>query len=856
MANTNLFSNPLLKRARWIALPAALFTAGGALLFWRREQNEPVPVPSVDAVQTAVTTHQPSLPQRRPQSPLRWFLFLIGVALCAGLFIFLQADHPELSAAIFMLLLLGCLLYVVFRSAAKISHNLQNVRLMVAYPHAVLEKNAAGLSLVSGGAAVVFALWSALVFWDSRSYSELQNQGAVLFILSLLALWAAFALRPSTIPMMTIALDAPVAEPKVSGFKSSLRLFIQRFRTRLMLFMGVVLLLLISEINGLYIKSDLLSLASINVQFVLLVAGTGLIIVGLTGVVSASAATKPTQSRLERWKPLWPLALITLLALLLRFWHLDLAMRFLVDERSFIDGTYDIRSQGFVGLLQPFSGISAFPYVYPYWQTLSMNLFGWSLFGLRAPSAILGTLGIPAAYFLVRTLFDRKTAILAALILATFPPHIQFSRIAICEISSPFFATMAFAFLARAMQQGQRRDFVLGGVMLGFTHYFHEGGRLLFTPLAVIWLVGCVLFMQVANLPPLLSPLQRIKLHWQRVRPGLLLALAALVLIATPIYLTLIGINRPIFARLVDNHSGLTGNYWQELLTTPDALSDHITYHVLPAFEVLFNHEDSTLFYSQTTALLLTGVLPFVIVGFAFACYHWRKPGPMLLVLWVLCTSMGNSFMKDSTGSPRFVMVFPALAILAAVALRYVVPLVLRRVRWQWLTMVAISLLLAAYQFNFFFNQHLPEYNFIFRSTNAAPDGYDAAWRSLNFPLNTQVHMISSPDFNQIEAEGLVRIWRKDITVDTMISRRLTPKYLKNLTCDVDHAFFIQWKDTKTLNMLRAYFKLSPPRYTPFTDVAPFERFVLFYAANNPEDGSLYSHYCHPPKTQTETGAG
>ncbi len=47
-------------------------------------------------------------------------------------------------------------------------------------------------------------------------------------------------------------------------------------------------------------------------------------------------------------------------------------------------------------------------------------------------------------------------------------------------------------------------------------------------------------------------------------------------------------------------------------------------------------------------------MLPLVIIGFAFVCYYWRKPGSMLLVLWVLATAMGNSLMKDSTGSSAF----------------------------------------------------------------------------------------------------------------------------------------------------------------------------------------------------------
>ncbi|MEP6985770.1 MAG: glycosyltransferase family 39 protein, partial [Chloroflexota bacterium] len=528
----------------------------------------------------------------------------------------------------------------------------------------------------------------------------------------------------------------------------------------------------------------------------------------------------------------------------LRFWHLDLAMRFLIDERSFIDGTYDIHGYSFVGLLQPFSSISAFPYVYPYWQTLTMALFGSTLFGLRATSAILGTLAIPATYFLARTLFDRKTAILAALLLATFPPHIQFSRIAISEISSPFFATMAFAFLARGLKEGQRRDFVLAGVMLGFTHYFHEGGRLLFTPVALTWLVGCLIFMQVKDLSPLVAPWTRVLYHIGRLRRELFLMFAALVIIAVPIYLTLIGIDRPIFARLVDNHSGLTGNYWVTLLTTPDGLQEHFQDHILPAFEVLFNRQDSTLFYSQTTPLLLTGMLIVVTLGFAFACYHWRKPGPMLLIIWVMSTSLGNTLMKDSTGSPRFVMVFPALAILAAVALRYVVPMVVRRVRWQTLAIATFSILLAAYQFNFYFNQHLPEYNYVFRATNGAPDGYDAAWRSLNFPKYTQIHIISTPVYNQIESQGLIMIWRNDMPVDTLLSRYMSPRYLENLACGVDHAFYVQKKDEQVILMLNRYFKLDPPQFTQFTDLVPAERFVLYYAPYHANDGTPFSYHC------------
>ncbi len=237
----------------------------------------------------------------------------------------LEISSPELSAAIFTLMLLASVLYGAFRSADKIGRFILNLRHTIAYPRAVLRHNAAGLSLIAGSGAVVLALWSAILFWDARSYSGLLDQAAQMFILSLLALWTAFALRPTDIPMMTIVLGRPLVEPAVTGFLPGLRLFIRRAGTRLALFSGIALMVIVTEINGHFIKSDLLALASKDVQFVLVVVGTGLMVVGLTGVVARVSAAQSTQSRLERWRPLWPLALITLVALVLRFWHLDLA---------------------------------------------------------------------------------------------------------------------------------------------------------------------------------------------------------------------------------------------------------------------------------------------------------------------------------------------------------------------------------------------------------------------------------------------------------------------------------------------------------------------------------------------------
>jgi hypothetical protein len=546
------------------------------------------------------------------------------------------------------------------------------------------------------------------------------------------------------------------------------------------------------------------------------------------------------------------LAVVLLVAIFARFYLLNDTMRFLIDEESFIGATNYLRVVPTMEILSPFSSIAAFPYMYPYIQMHTIDVFGRNFGGLRAASAILGVLGVFALYFLTRTLFDRKTALLAALFLAVLPVHLQFSRIAISEIVSPFFGTMAMAFLARGLLHNRRMDYALGGAMLGLTHYFHEGGRLLYTPLVLGWVAVCLVFAvrekisgshdgtgraaspegEVAVLRPA-----------SRIPHNLLLTLAALVIVAAPIYYTLIAIHRPLFARMVDNNSGLGSSYWQTL-SNPANLDTHIHDHLLPAFQVYVNQTDNTLFYADEFGFILPALIPVFLLGIFYAAWRWRAPGMLLLLMWLLSTSIGNSLMVDSAGSPRYVMVFPALALACAVGLRYTVPLVFRQERFARILIVVVAVVLAFVQINYFFNIHLPSYNMIFRAAKANPDGYDAAMRSANFPPGTNIHIISKNEVNQIETAGMVGFTRSDLYVDTMTPDKVTTKYLEDLTCRIDHAFFIERTDFATLDKLRKYFFLRAPEFTPYDDFLPSQRLILFYAPYIKGTEKAYDRKC------------
>jgi len=102
-------------------------------------------------------------------------------------------------------------------------------------------------------------------------------------------------------------------------------------------------------------------------------------------------------------------------------------------------------------------------------------VFGGSDFSLRAFSAWAGAAAIPAVYLLADELFDRATARIAAVLMATSPLHVYFSQE--CRTYSLLIVVVAafYWFLLRALAHGRLRDwigFAAAGAIGAFLHYF------------------------------------------------------------------------------------------------------------------------------------------------------------------------------------------------------------------------------------------------------------------------------------------------------------------------------------------------------------------------------------------------
>lgn len=140
---------------------------------------------------------------------------------------------------------------------------------------------------------------------------------------------------------------------------------------------------------------------------------------------------------------------------------------------------------------------------------LSMRLFGETVAGVRAVSALIGTASVLSTFLLARELWGQRTlstgsgreamdggglgagriAWFAAGALAVGHYHIHFSRLAVNNIADTLFVTLSLYLLMRGLQSDRSILFALAGALIGAGWYGYFGARLvgIIAALYVIW---------------------------------------------------------------------------------------------------------------------------------------------------------------------------------------------------------------------------------------------------------------------------------------------------------------------------------------------------------------------------------
>ncbi len=128
--------------------------------------------------------------------------------------------------------------------------------------------------------------------------------------------------------------------------------------------------------------------------------------------------------------------------------------------------------------------------LYIYLAAAYVKLFGLSFPALRTVGALIGTITVPAVYWLGHKLANRRVGLVAAAFLALSRWHVILSRTGLRYILMPLFSILLAGAMHRALQSRRRWHWVWVGVVLGCG--FHTYNAWIIMPGLVMG--GCLLY--------------------------------------------------------------------------------------------------------------------------------------------------------------------------------------------------------------------------------------------------------------------------------------------------------------------------------------------------------------------------
>ncbi len=149
---------------------------------------------------------------------------------------------------------------------------------------------------------------------------------------------------------------------------------------------------------------------------------------------------------------------------------------------------------------------------------LALDRLGDDIESLRLVSVMFGVGGVIAAYLFGRELHSARFGLVLAFLIAVMRWHINFSRVAMTGIDTPFFELLSLFFLVRLWRWGKLRDAMFAGLTLGFGLTFYTAFRL--------FLAALVVFAVLSLLP---RPERFSKPFGSRLRNGVFLPVLMLI---------------------------------------------------------------------------------------------------------------------------------------------------------------------------------------------------------------------------------------------------------------------------------------------------------------------------------------
>ena len=633
---------------------------------------------------------------------------------------------------------------------------------------------------------------------------------------------------------------------------------VQQERTNLLLTaLGILLLFAVGEASGKFLGIKFLDQLPVAYQALPFYGGIIALVMGLSGVrritLDSLRFPRSWRSLLTDPRKEFVLILVIFLAsLLIRAWRLDTGLRASLDEALAVDGVGHYYN-GKVGLVAPPSQYIT-TLLFPQWQGILMNILGRTVMVLRLTSAIIGAITVIVTYFLARDLFDdRLTGIVAALFLMTFPPHVHFSRVSLLHIADPLFGTLAIWFIIRGIRWNRRLDWAIAGAALGLTQYFFEAGRFFYLPLVTAWLgavVALIILLFILKRLHRLPVVGRFVPGWQAALPripvkgGVFITVVAFIFVALPTYYAVASLKGDASPRLAASGGfSLFTDPLQEGLTQEDAVV--LVRRVFFPFSVYIHQPEISVYYGGDQPLILVYVIPFFLLGIGYLLWRWRSPA-FIIALWILATGGINALLRDSAVYTRWIVVLPGIAVVVAVAVRYLLPVLLSRGavslvgktilvyrRQSFFLVAAVLGFMMVAQLNYYFNYHVPLLEKQVRLSKPYGDVFDLAIRSFDFPNATDIYIIGDP----VPDVNVPRTWIGFFTKSDwhtlnyypLSSMNINSGFIQRLLPNRNAALFIDPSARATIEFVQAQLGCTM-QHSPYPIDPPEKEFLLCFA--------------------------
>lgn len=213
-------------------------------------------------------------------------------------------------------------------------------------------------------------------------------------------------------------------------------------------------------------------------------------IVGLGALLVAAGAGRDVAT-LGRWRPgrqWFTAATIVAVAGALRLVRLDRFPRVVDSDGTGFALVARAIAQGQVR--DPFTtGYLEHPILWSYAQRAVLAATGDSVAGARTLSALVGTAAVAATIAWGRRIGGWTVGLLAGALLAASPMHLQFSRLALNNVTDSLALPVVLVLLDRGVVEHRRAAAASAGIALGLAQYGYFGSRVLFPVVALVAVV-------------------------------------------------------------------------------------------------------------------------------------------------------------------------------------------------------------------------------------------------------------------------------------------------------------------------------------------------------------------------------